>query len=41
LETAALPIELRPFAGWQANLRVPGLSLCARTPAFDLEKTRW
>jgi hypothetical protein len=25
LETAALPLELRPFAGWQANLRVPGL----------------
>src|SRR5271163_472778 len=25
LETAALPVELRPFAGWQANLRVPGL----------------
>jgi hypothetical protein len=23
LETAALPVELRPFAGWQANLRVP------------------
>jgi hypothetical protein len=24
LETAALPVELRPFAGWQANLRAPG-----------------
>jgi hypothetical protein len=24
LETAALPVELRPFAGWQANLRVSG-----------------
>jgi hypothetical protein len=29
LETAALPVELRPFAGWQANLLVPGLPLCA------------
>jgi hypothetical protein len=25
LETAALPVELRPFAGWQANLLVTGL----------------
>jgi hypothetical protein len=24
LETAALPVELRPFAGWQANLLVSG-----------------
>jgi hypothetical protein len=27
LETAALPVELRPFAGWQANLLVLGLHL--------------
>jgi hypothetical protein len=27
LETAALPVELRPFAGWQANLRLRGFTL--------------
>jgi hypothetical protein len=39
LETAALPVELRPFAGWQANLRVSGPSIRARSP--DWRKTRW
>jgi hypothetical protein len=39
LETAALPVELRPFAGWQANLLVPGLHN-ARALQFE-GKTRW
>jgi hypothetical protein len=39
LETAALPVELRPFAGWQANLRVPGPTQRARSPIEG--KTRW
>jgi hypothetical protein len=39
LETAALPVELRPFAGWQANLRLRGLQN-ARAHQFE-GKTRW
>jgi hypothetical protein len=39
LETAALPVELRPFAGWQANLLV---SSSPTTRAFStLKKNRW
>jgi hypothetical protein len=41
LETAALPVELRPFAGWQANLLVPGFPLCAAPPhRFALHRRR-
>jgi hypothetical protein len=41
LETAALPVELRPFAGWQANLLVPGLHLSAAPPhRFALHRRR-
>jgi hypothetical protein len=39
LETAALPVELRPFAGWQANLRLRGLHN-ARAHQFE-GKTLW
>jgi hypothetical protein len=33
LETAALPVELRPFAGWQANLPVSGFTHERRSSA--------
>jgi hypothetical protein len=39
LETAALPVELRPFAGWQANLLVSSSPTNARF--FHLEEKRW
>jgi hypothetical protein len=39
LETAALPVELRPFAGWQANLPV---SRPHNARSFHLQKKkRW
>ncbi|MGH3530533.1 MAG: hypothetical protein ACRDUT_07470, partial [Mycobacterium sp.] len=39
LETAALPVELRPFAGRQANLRMPGPTRRARPPFGNREPT--
>jgi hypothetical protein len=38
LETAALPVELRPFAGWQANLPVSGPH---QARSSHLEEKRW
>jgi hypothetical protein len=38
LETAALPVELRPFAGWQANLLVPGLHNARAVRDFSSEE---